>query len=169
MPAAPLAGAWLQQFALVSQPLAKGDFLEIMVYDTVTGGADGTAIVGIEYVHAADAAGLFVEAIGLGASSPARVPEITGVLSSNLTPPHRGALHLCSQQSSGCLTVNHWPGRSVIHSDTIRLRPSAGITEPWTNQFTLQGLRHVWGLHPGGLHSFPPAASPGRRSVRLHV
>ena len=102
------------------------EFLEFFVYDQA-GTPSATSIIQMTRRRPGNATGWFAEVQYVGCSDPL----FGQLLAQSLPPTGTGVLHVCSSVSSLCCTWVYWPEREVIHSDTVRRRSAASMTEVW--------------------------------------
>ncbi len=108
--------------------LALGDtgrFIQAVLVDPATGIVLATAIVRVDYGHLSDGHGRFFEATWMGADQPT-VDAAWVPLMGNA---HQPVYHICTAPRMSCQLT--WPGRNVLHLDTLRERAVAEIDEAW--------------------------------------
>ena len=103
-----------------------GEFLEFLVYDQA-GTPSATSIIQMTRRWPGNATGWFAEVQYVGCSDSL----FSQLVAQSLPPTGTGVLHVCSSVPSLCCTWLSWPEREVIHSDTVRRRSAASMTEVW--------------------------------------
>jgi hypothetical protein len=141
--------------------LRPGELLECGFRDA-EGSYIGTALLWLSGVHPSDQFGTYVEAHYMGASDPVLDTNLAAHFAANAAGP---AIHICQVQMALCQQYMQWPGRCVIHCDTIRQREMASLTEQWIPAHLLQAaatarMQLMMAPHaqtpPGPLGGAPP-------------
>ena len=121
-PAAAGPGPWvhlpLAPHAFGQLGFGAGTRLEVVTYDSVAQPCGSMTVV-ITGVWPADASGQFLEVSVEGCSPAVFLPVMQGVFSTG------SVLHLCTTGVAACCQAVGWPGRNVVHTDTVRMLPPA--------------------------------------------
>ncbi len=142
-------GHWLTCAVHGFHCLALGDtgrYIQVVLVDPATGTSLATTVVRVEHGHHSDGHGRFFEATWCGADQP----TIDAAWAPMMGGAHQPVYHICTAPRTTCHLT--WPGRNVLHLDTLRERHLAEIDETWFR------------LPPGAARPVAPAVpavSPG--------
>ena len=107
-------------------PLTNGSLIEVITYDDA-GRADGTSLFLIDSVRG-DMGGYMLEASHKGSSVIHKGVQLDQLFTP-LSGVNAGVLHICSCPRGHCSFA--WPGRTVLHADTARVRDASKVSEVW--------------------------------------
>ncbi|CAK0842773.1 unnamed protein product, partial [Prorocentrum cordatum] len=129
--------------------LSAGCRVELVMYDAACQ-PSGTTTMTVTGLYPPDAAGEFVECTVESSSDPLYLPILQGIFAMGSS-----VVHLCTQGVATCCRTTAWPGRNVVHSDTLRVLGAAG---PGGGAADGAGATPPGALPAGGA---PPAADAG--------
>ncbi|CAK0827383.1 unnamed protein product [Prorocentrum cordatum] len=129
--------------------LSAGCRVELVMYDAACQ-PSGTTTMTVTGLYPPDAAGEFVECTVESSSDPLYLPILQGIFAMGSS-----VVHLCTQGVAACCRTTAWPGRNVVHSDTLRVLGAAG---PGGGAADGAGATPPGALPAGGA---PPAADAG--------
>ncbi len=121
-------GHWLTCAVHGVHCLALGDtgrFIQVLLVDQSTGISLATAVVRVDYGHPSDAHGRFFEAIWMGADQP----TVDAAWAPMMGTAQQPVYHICVAPRPTCQVT--WPGRNVLHLDTLRERALPELEETW--------------------------------------
>ncbi|CAK0870953.1 unnamed protein product, partial [Prorocentrum cordatum] len=145
----PWAAPWCRAVTHGLLGLSAGCRVELVMYDAACQ-PSGTTTMTVTGLYPPDAAGEFVECTVESSSDPLYLPILQGIFAMGSS-----VVHLCTQGVATCCRTTAWPGRNVVHSDTLRVLGAAG---PGGGAADGAGATPPGALPAGGA---PPAADAG--------